>query len=67
MRKESKLQAAEMKFLMGTVGRTRRDRIRNRYIREEIKMEEIHNQIESSGLRWFGHVKRMNELGSQSG
>jgi hypothetical protein len=46
---------------MGTVGRTRRDRMRNRYIREEVKMEEIQNQIESSGLRWFGHVKRMDE------
>jgi hypothetical protein len=24
-------------------------------------MEEMQNQIDSSSLRWFGHVKRMDE------
>jgi hypothetical protein len=50
-----------MKFLRGTVGKTRRDRIRNTYIRGQLKMEQIQNQIEESRLRWFGHVKRMDE------
>jgi hypothetical protein len=62
-REESKLQAAEMKFLRATVEKTRRDRIRNTYIRGQLKMEEIQNQIEESRLRWFGHVKRMDEHG----
>jgi hypothetical protein len=53
-REESKLQAAEMKFLRATVGQTRRDRIRNTYIKGELKMEEIQNHIERSRLRWFG-------------
>jgi hypothetical protein len=61
-RQESKLQADEMKFLRRIVGKTRRqERIRNIYIRGELKMEEIQNQIEGSRLRWFGHVKRMDE------
>jgi hypothetical protein len=50
-----------MKFLGGIMGKTRRERIRNTYIRGELKMDEIQNQIKRSRLRWFGHVKRMDE------
>jgi hypothetical protein len=50
-----------MKFLKAIVGKTKRDRIRNSYIRGELKMEEIQNQIRESRMRWFGHVKRMDE------
>jgi hypothetical protein len=56
-----KLQVAEMQFLRRSEGKTRKDRIRRIYIWEELKIEEIHNQIERSRLRWFGHVKRMDE------
>jgi hypothetical protein len=58
---ESKLQPVEMKFLRGMVGKTMRNRIRNTYIREELKMEEIQNQIKRSRFRWLGHVTRMDE------
>jgi hypothetical protein len=60
-REESKLQVGEMKFQTATVGTTRSDRIRNTYISGELKMEEIQNQIERSRLRFFGHVKRVDE------
>jgi hypothetical protein len=60
-REESKLQTATMNFLSGIMGKTRRDRIRNIYIRGGLKMEEIQNQIEESRLRQFGHVERMDE------
>jgi hypothetical protein len=33
---------------LGIVGKTRRDRIRNTYIRGELKMEEMQNKIERS-------------------
>jgi hypothetical protein len=54
---ESKLQAHEMKFLktIGIVGKPMTDRIRETYIRGELKMEEIQNQIKESRLKWFGH------------
>jgi hypothetical protein len=42
------------------VGKSRRDRIRNTYIRGELITEEIQNHIERSGLRCFGHVKIMD-------
>jgi hypothetical protein len=44
-RDESKVQAAEMKFLRATVGETRRDGIKNTYIRGELKMQEIQNKM----------------------
>jgi hypothetical protein len=34
-----------MKFLMEIARKSRRDRIRNSYIRGELKIEEIQNQI----------------------
>jgi hypothetical protein len=40
-RQESKLQTVEMKFLRGIVVKTRRDRIRKTYIREELSVDEI--------------------------
>jgi hypothetical protein len=60
-REESKLQAVKMKLLRATVGKTRRERIRNTYIKGELKMEEIQNQIKEGRLSWYGHVKRMDE------
>jgi hypothetical protein len=50
-----------MKFLRAVVGKARRNRIRNTHIRGELRMEEIQNQTERSRLRWFGHVRRMDE------
>jgi hypothetical protein len=58
-REGSKLQAVEVKFMRAIVGKCRRGRIRNTHIREELKVEEIQNQIKESIVRWFVHVKRM--------
>jgi hypothetical protein len=41
-----KLQAVEMKFLRVLVGKTRRERIRNTYIRGELKVEGITEPIQ---------------------
>jgi hypothetical protein len=39
----------------------KRDRIRNVHIREELRREDVQNQIGGNRLRWFGHVKRMDK------
>ncbi|KAJ4429614.1 hypothetical protein ANN_21800, partial [Periplaneta americana] len=58
----SKLTAVEMKYLRRTVGKTRRDRIRNDRIREEVKMRKVLTEvINERQLKWFGHVYRMGE------
>jgi hypothetical protein len=49
--KKSNLQAVEMEFLRGILGKTRRDRIRNTLSRGELKKERIWNQTEESRAR----------------
>jgi hypothetical protein len=47
--KESTLQAIEMEFLRGFVGKARRGRIRKTYIQGDFKVEEMQNQTERAG------------------
>ena len=61
-RDESRVQAAEMKFLRSMVQKTRRDRVRNEDIRKELGIQKLNDKLEQNRLRWFGHVKRMNEV-----
>jgi hypothetical protein len=51
----------EMKFLREILGKTRRDKIRNDDIREQLKVDDIKNYIERNRLKWYGHVMRMSE------
>ena len=61
-REESKVQAGEMKFLRSCLQRTRRDRIRNEVIREELEIKKpLLDIISQARLRWYGHVQRMDE------
>ena len=57
----SQLQAAEMKTLRLIKGVTRLDRLRNEDIRRELGVEGILDFVERGQLRWFGHVKRMDQ------
>ena len=58
---KSKIQAAEMKSLRLIKGVTKFDRLRNDDIRKELKVDSVLDIIERSRLRWYGHVKRMDE------
>ena len=58
----SKLTGAEMKYLRRTVGKTRRDRVRNERIREEVNLRKsLIEVIEDRQLKWYGHTYRMPE------
>lgn len=56
---KSKIQAIEMKYLRTVKGVTRRDRIRNVDIREELKIKPVLKYIEERQLSWWGHLHRM--------
>lgn len=58
----TKMTAVEMRYLRRTVGKTRRDRIRNEQIREEVKQKKtLSDIVEERQLKWYGHVQRMDE------
>lgn len=57
----SRIQAGEMKFLRGVVGKSRKDRIRNVDIRREVGVRSLREKIGRNQMRWYGHVKRMSE------
>ena len=50
---EKKMDVAEMRMLRWMVGVTRRDRVRNYYIRGAVKVTEIYKKIQESRLRWY--------------
>ena len=58
---KSKVQAAEMKALRLIRGVTKFDRMRNDDIRRDLNVDSILEVIEKGRLRWYGHVKRMDE------
>lgn len=60
-REESRIQAAEMKFLRSILGKTRRDRIRNEEIRRTLEVGKLNDRIETQRLRWYGHMRRMGQ------
>jgi hypothetical protein len=59
---KKRIGAMEMKYLRRVEGVTKRDRIRNSRIREEIGIESIEDFIEKRQLGWWGHLQRMNDM-----
>ena len=57
---KSRIQATNMKYLRRVLGKTRRDRIRNDVIRNELEVKPIIQKIEEQQLKWLGHLTRMN-------
>ena len=52
------MEAAEMKMLRFAMGVTRKDKIKNEYIRGAVKVEQLEMKIREGRLRWHGHVMR---------
>ena len=52
------MEVAEMKMLRFAMGVTRKDNIRNEYIRGTVKVERSGMKMREGRLRWYGHVMR---------
>ena len=55
------MEVAEMKMLRFAMGVTRKDKIRNKYIRVTVKVERLGMKMKEGRLRWYGHVMRRNQ------
>ena len=55
------MNVAEMKMLCWMCGVTRRDRIRNEYIRGTLKVTELSKKMQERRLNWHGHVLRRDD------
>lgn len=61
-RNRQRLEATEMDALRRSAGVSRRERIRNEEIREQMGVQDtIMKDVERRQLIWYGHVQRMAE------
>ena len=56
-----KIEVAEMKMLRFAMEVTRKDKIRNKYIRGTVKVERLGMKMREGSLRWYGHVMRRDK------
>ena len=55
------MEVAEMKMLRFAMEVTRKDKIRNEYIRSTVKVERLGMKMREGRLRWYGHVMRRDQ------
>ena len=55
------MEIAEMKMLRFAMGVTRKDKIRNKYIRGTVKVEQLGMKMREGRLKWYGHVTRRDQ------
>ena len=55
------MEVAEMKMLRFAMGVTRKDKIRNEYIRSTVKAKRLGMKMREGRLRWYGHVMRRDQ------
>ena len=52
------MEVAEIKMLRFSMRVTRKDKIKNEYIRNTVKVERLGMKIREDRLRWYGYVMR---------
>ena len=55
------MEVAEMKMLRFAMGVTRKDKIRNEYIRSTVMVEWLGMKMREGRLRWYGHFMRRDQ------
>ena len=57
-RQVRKMEVAELKMVRLSLEVTRKDKIRNEYVRGTAKIAKLGDKLWNARLRWYGHVKR---------
>ena len=58
---ERKLNVTEIKMLQWMLGVTRRDKVKNEYIKGSLEVIEVSRKVQEEGLWWYGHLRQRNE------
>ena len=56
-----KMEVAELKMVRWALGVTRKDKIRNEYVRGTAKVAKLGDKLQNARLRWYGHAKRKED------
>ena len=60
-RQVGKMEVAELKMVRWALGVTRKDKIRNEYVRGTAKIAKLGDKFPNARLCWFGPIKRREE------
>ena len=60
-RQVGKMEVAKLKVVRWALVVTRKDKIRNKYVRGTAKIAKLGGKLRNARLRWYGHVKRREE------
>ena len=60
-RQVGKMEVAELKMVRWALGVTRKDKIRNVYVRRTTKVAKLGDKLRNARLRRYGHIKRREE------
>ena len=61
-RQMGKIEVAELKIVRWALGVTRKDKIKNEYVRGTAKIAKLGDKLRNARLRWYGHVKRKKTM-----
>ena len=56
-----KMEVADLKMVRWALGVTKKNKIRNEYVRGTAKIAKLGDKLRNARLRWYGHVKRREE------
>ena len=56
-----KMEVAELKMVRMGLGVTRKDKIKNEYVRGTAKIAKLGDKLRNARQRWYGHVKKREE------
>ena len=60
-RQMEKMEVAELKMVRWALGVTRKDKIKNEYVRGTAKIAKLGDKLRNARLRWYGYIKRREE------
>ena len=60
-RQVGKMEVAELKMVRWALEVTRKNKIRNEYVRGTAKIANLGDKLRNARLRWYGHVKWREE------